>query len=114
MRHENKKVCRIVDELTTWLLQEDTNEIDLKIKKCEDRTLIRLVDYGTHLTDEDIEEISRTLNCQRQHEVEEYYWQLAGESDCDQELLLLGAMIDEAIVRKEDGNLILELTRMNE
>jgi len=43
--------------------------------------------------------------------MEEYYWQLAGESDCDDELTLVGAMIDEAKIEMKDGNLTMKLIR---
>jgi hypothetical protein len=52
-----------------------------------------------------------SLSIQRQHELEEYYWQLAGESDCDDELTLIGAMIDEATLELVDGNLHITLIR---
>lgn len=111
MRHENKKIARIVDELMTFFLCKDTNEVDFKIKKEIDRTIIKVVDYNTHFGDEFVDRFEEVLSVQRQCEVEEYYWQLAGENDCDEEFLLVGAMVDEAIVRKQDGNLYIELVR---
>ncbi|GAU77804.1 hypothetical protein [Fusibacter sp. 3D3] len=113
MRHETKKICRIVDELTTLFLREDTNEVDFKIKKEQDRTLIQITDYETHLSDEEIAHLKETLNAQRQYEIEEYYWQLAGETDDEAELTLVGAMIDAATVEKRAGNLYIELVRLN-
>lgn len=111
MRHETKKICRIVDELTTLLLREDTDEVDFKIKKEKDQTLIRIIDYRTKYTEEDVVELSDCLNVQRQHEVEEFYWQLVGETDNGSELTLIGAMIDHADVKLENNNLIIELIR---
>jgi len=111
MRHETKKISRIVDEIMTLLLKEDTNEVDFKIKREKNKTTINIIDYGTHFDNDCIEQFRRTLNAQRQWEVEEYYWQLAGENDCDEELILVGAMIDEAKVEKKDGNLYIELVR---
>lgn len=111
MRHEIKKICRIVDDLTTMFLSRDTNEVDFKIITGPDCAIIRIVDYNTRYDDEDINHLRALLNCQRQNEVEEYYWQLAGETDEDDELTLIGAMIDSATVEKRDGNLYLELIR---
>ncbi|MBN2795179.1 MAG: hypothetical protein JXR88_07220 [Clostridia bacterium] len=114
MRHEVKKICRIVDELTTLLLKEDTNEVDFKIKREKDRTVISIVDYRTTYTAEDVQEFSACFDVQRQHEVEEYYWQLVGESDGDAELTVIGTMIDEASVTLKDGNMYIELVRYRE
>jgi hypothetical protein len=111
MRHETKKISRIVDELTTLFLKKDTNEVDFKIKKEPDQTVIEIIDYRTHFEDAYIEQLRETLNIQRQWEIEEYYWQLTGETDYDEELCLVGVMIDEAIVEKRDGNLYMRLVR---
>lgn len=112
MRHEVKKICKIVDELTTLLLREDTDEVDFKIKTMETKTRIDIVDYNTKYTDEEIEELRLCFNIQRQHEVEEYYWQLVGGCDTDSELTVIGTMIDEAIIEVRDGNLYMTLIRI--
>ena len=114
MRHEIKKISKIVDELTTLFLRDDTNEVDFKIITGEDRTIIKIVDYNTKYSDRTINHLRTTFNRQRQYEIEEYYWQLACENDDDEEITLIGAMIDTAIVEKRDGNLYLELVRITE
>ena len=114
MRHEIKKICRIVDELTTMFLKDDTDEVDFKIITSPDKAIIRIVDYHTNYSDQMINHLRTTLNNQRQSEIEEYYWQLAGENDDDdEELTLISAMIDIATVEKREGNLYIELVRMN-
>ncbi len=111
MRHEMKKIGRIIDELITALLIEDTNELEIKIKTSNEETSIDIIDYNTHYSDEEAQRLDQLLNEQRQHEIEEYYWQLAGETDEGDELVLLSAMIDFAVVEIKDGNLHLELIR---
>jgi hypothetical protein len=113
MRHEKKKLCKIVDELTTLFLREDTNEVDFKIITESDRSIVRIVDYNTKYSEDFINHFEKMLNNQRQSEIEEYYWQLAGENDDDDELTLISAMIDSATVEKRDGNLYIELVRLN-
>lgn len=111
MRHETKKISRIVDELTTLFLKNDTDEVHFKIKRETHQTTIEIIGYRTHLDDEYINQLRQTLNIQRQWEIEEYYWQLTGETDYDEELTLVGAMIDEAVVEKREGNLYMNLIR---
>ncbi|WP_069998032.1 hypothetical protein [Cellulosilyticum sp. I15G10I2] len=113
MRHETKKISRIVDELATLFLKKDTNEVDFKIKREPHQTIIEIIDYRTHFDEVYINQLRETLNIQRQWEIEEYYWQLTGETDYDEELTLVGAMIDEATVEKKDGNLYMKLIRHN-
>ncbi len=111
MKHEIKKISKIVDELVTFFLKNDTDEIDIKIKKDEKNIIIKIVDYNTCFNKEDIDCITKLLCAQRQHEIEAYYWQLAGEIDSDSELILVGAMIDKAKVKIVDKNLCIELIR---
>lgn len=111
MHHEVKKISKIVDELMTFFLKEDTNEIDFSIKRESDKSIISITDYNTKFDDESIKQICETLNVQRQLEIEAYYWQLCGETDCDDELLLVGAMVDEVFVEKVEGNLVIKLIR---
>lgn len=111
MRHEIKKICRIVDELTTLFLKEDTDEVDFKIIRKPDRAVIKIIDYNSKLDDAFLEHFSKMLNSQRQSEIEEYYWQLAGETDDDDELTLISNMVDEATFEKRDGDLYVEITR---
>lgn len=111
MRHEVKKICRIVDELTTLFLRDDTDEVDFKIKREGGKSVITMIDYNTHFDDAYVLHLSEILNGQRQAEIEEYYWQLAGETDEGDELTLIGAMIDSAKVEKREGNLYVTLTR---
>ncbi|MDF2613064.1 MAG: uncharacterized protein K0S71_850 [Clostridia bacterium] len=113
MKHETKKISRIVDELTTLFLKQDTDEVDFKIKREPHQTTIKMIDYRTHFDDEYIDELRQQLSIVRQWEIEEYYWQLTGETDCDDELTLIGAMVDKAIVEKKDGNLYIELIRLH-
>ena len=114
MRHEMKKIGRIIDELITALLIEDTNALDIKIKTNSEKTMIAIVDYNTHYSQEEIQRLDQLLNQQRQHEIEEYYWQLAGETDEGDELVLLSAMIDHAVVEIKDGNLHMQIIRVHE
>ncbi|MPW25878.1 hypothetical protein GC105_08755 [Alkalibaculum sp. M08DMB] len=110
MKHELKKVCRIVDEMLTLLLH-DTTEVDFKIINRDEKVIIHILGYNTKFDDEYIDTLKIILNKQRQAEVEEYYWQLAGETESD-ELVLVSAMVDHATVEKQDGNLYIELIRL--
>lgn len=111
MRHEMKKIGRIVDELITLFLDDNPNEIDLKIITNEKETIITLKDYQTDYKIDEIQRLEAMLNQQRQHEIEEYYWQLAGETDEGDELVLVSAMIDEAILELVEGDLLMTLIR---
>ncbi len=111
MKHEIKKICKIVDEIVTFLLTDDTDMVDFKINRLADKTIINITDYNTRYTEKEVDELIECLNVQRQMEVEEYYWQLVGECDNDSELAIIGAMVDSAIIELRDNNLYMELIR---
>ena len=113
MKHEVKKISRIVDELVTFFLRKDSDEVDISIKRNDEQAVIRLIVHGTHFDREFMDYLEDSLNVQRQFEVEEYYWQLAGETDCDTEITLVGAMVDSASVCVVNGDLCIEIIRKN-
>ncbi len=113
MQHEIKKITRIVDEMLTMFMLNATDEMEVKIKKDLQKTSIYFTQHQCTFDEAYIEQLRKNLNIQRQCEVEGYYWQLTGENDIDEELFLVGAMIDKANIEKKDGNLNIELVRYN-
>jgi hypothetical protein len=111
MRHEIKKISRIIDEIVTFFLKKGSDEITTTIKRLEGETRITIVVSNTSLDEVFIQQLNTIMNSQRQHEVEEYYWQLAGEVDNDTELTLVGVMVDEAQIEVVDGKLQILLIR---
>ncbi len=111
MQHEIKRITRIVDDTLTLFMVNDAEEIDLKIKKDKTKTTITFTYNNCNLSDAYIEKLEKNLNIQRQHEVEEYCWKLTGENETNEDLFLVGAMIDQAYVTKKNGNLYIEVVR---
>ena len=77
--------------------------------------LVHTVSEATELglgIDRMIEEMIQTLStCSKQIELEEYYWELVGDSDIDSELTLVGAMVDEIDINVEDETIEIILVR---
>ncbi len=111
MQHETKKITLIVDELLTLLLQDGSNEIDIKIEKQNQKTEITMIQHHCCHDQRFIERLRFNLNTPRQKEVEGYYWQLAGENDSSDELYLVGTMVDQATVEKRGEDLFIHLVR---
>ena len=111
MHNEIQKTTKIIDEFTSLLIKKGTTEIDVKIKKEDDVTTIFITDYNTSMNEEDINNLNEFLNIQRQSEVEEYYWGLMGETSDEDELFLIGSMLDSATLELKDNNLYIKLIR---
>ncbi|MCE5196999.1 MAG: hypothetical protein LLG09_07730 [Negativicutes bacterium] len=111
MQHEAKKITRIVDELLTLLLLNESNEIDIKIQKQNQETEITMIQHQYSHDQRLIEQLRFNLNAPRQKEVEGYYWQLAGENASSDGLYLVGTMVDQATVEERGEDLFIHLVR---
>jgi hypothetical protein len=111
MHNEIQKTTKIIDEISSLLVNNGSLEIDIKLRLNNVCTKIFITDYNTRLNQEQIDSLSQFLNIPRQTEVEEYYWGLMGETSDDDEMFLVGSMIDSAKFELKDGNLYIEIVR---
>jgi hypothetical protein len=114
MRHEVKKIAKIVDELITFFFLRKTHVMGIEIKDIEDHYEITITNDCRNLDNDEIDSIKKLFSVQRQREMEEYYWQLTGEADTDTELTLVGIMIDKVDISVSDEKLVIKLTRYKE
>lgn len=111
MRHEVKKISKMVDELTTFFLEHEAKSLNIKIDNLIDREVIIVEAVALDDIKLCVKRLNRFLSYPREFEMEEYYWELAGETDSSEELGLVGTMIDEANIGYEDDKILLELIR---
>lgn len=111
MKHEIKKVSRILDELVTFCLNHGTENMKMSLESQEDCYKIQLEIDTIDCTDKRVKKLKKFLEGPRQTEIEEYYWELAGENDHDDELFLIGAMVDKAEVTFNGNALSIVLYR---
>lgn len=110
MNREVKKTGKIVDELVTFLLLKQHNNIDIKINYESDG--IHLKFKFDELNFEEDELLKNTLGQARDEQMEEYAWGLIGENDYACELNLLGMCIDNfKMIKQDDGSTIIEIYR---
>lgn len=100
MRNSQKSI-KLVSELTAFFFKAGAKEMDINIKDEEKEVVISIKAKIKDLTQDKLN-ILNDLNTPRQSQVEEYYWELAGENDQYQELTLVGMMIDQAEINYED------------
>ncbi|EOC99666.1 hypothetical protein [Caldisalinibacter kiritimatiensis] len=111
MKHEIKRISKILDELVTFCFLHGTNEMNVNIENHNEYFKISFVIDNIDCTDRRVQELKKLLNSPRQEEIEEYYWELAGECDSDTEFTLVGAMVDRAEVEFKGTSLYLTLYR---
>jgi hypothetical protein len=59
--------------------------------------------------EEAIAKLEDFLSSPREKEFEEYYWELAGESDHSEELYLVGTMVDEGSICYDEEERVIKI-----
>ena len=111
MKHEIKKISKILDELVTFCFKHGTNNMNISVENGETFFKIKIHTDNIDCDNKRVKLLKDLLNMPRQTEIEEYYWELAGENDHDTELSLVGMMVDEAEVEFQDTALTITLYR---
>ncbi|MBV1758353.1 MAG: hypothetical protein KMY55_10995 [Dethiosulfatibacter sp.] len=112
MSKENTKVIRIIDEIIHYLQFMGAKKIDLNYQEMVDSYILTFkCDY-----DKDkmkcIYQMVKCLHLERQEEMEDTFWALAGEHVRNQELALVGMMTDDAKIYFDDDRIEIMLERV--
>ena len=111
MVHEEKKVAKIIEELTMFFFTVGSDEIETRIKRDENFDFIWIsANYNPEYRDE-LEYLNEFLNKEKNDGLEDIYWELAGSGDPGEtsQLLLIGMMIDKAEIEISDTRVELKL-----
>ena len=100
MTHEEKKTAKIVEELTMFFFALEASYIDTRIERKKQHVTIRLeADFHPSFA-EKLAHLDHYLNGQKNDGMGDIYWELAGSGDPGEssQLLLVGMMIDRAVI----------------
>lgn len=114
MLHEERKISKIVEELTVYFLAVGADEIRSDIKIENKQAVIHFrANYHSEY-EKKLEDMKKYLKDQKNDGVEDIYWELAGSGDPGEssQLLLVGMMVDKADIQMKDG--FVELTLYKE
>ncbi len=114
MSLELEKSMRIINDIVSYCYYEGAEAFDIRL--CHGKgeaTGMEVSCLLPGLESEQVDEIRRVLQVPRQHEVEQDYWELTGETEFGGELSLAGVMSDRAEVRYENGRLVIAVFRDN-
>lgn len=113
MVHAEKKVAKIVEELTVYFFALGADTIESQIHREGKQVVISfLANYRPEYAYR-LHQLEEYLNGPKNDGIEDVYWELAGSGDPGEtsQLLLVGMMIDRANIRMEEGYVIMELYR---
>lgn len=109
MIHEEKKVAKIVEELTMFFFAIGADDIQSGIQLQKQQATISFranfhPDYRHKLN-----KLEQYLKEQKNDGVEDIYWELAGSGDPGEtsQLLLVGMMVDHAQIQWQENDYVL-------
>ncbi len=108
---EIKKACKIMEEFMLYLLKSGFLKVDSNISIEREQTTFTF--ETKKCKDKFCTQVEEFLNVGREFEVEEYGWELMGESDATNELELLGLLVDTVDIKHENEKTIFRIIRKN-
>ena len=96
MIHEEKKVAKIIEELTMYFFSIGATKIDSSIERSDAGEKITFRSNYDLQYEEDIQYLETCLGEEKNEGMEDIYWELAGSGDPGEssQLMLIGMMID--------------------
>ncbi|WP_156943671.1 hypothetical protein [Alkaliphilus transvaalensis] len=114
MDHEKARLLKIANEIAFYCYNLGADNMNINILNKEDYYEISLKCDIDNLPKNELEKLQQDLDVPRRHEVEEYLYELAGESQGFRELSLVGMMIDKVKIAYENRQFMITLYRNNE
>lgn len=111
MKMHLEKSMRILNDLMAFCHSLGAKEYDIHLAHEGDISRLHISSPIPDASPQAVEELREALNLPRQHEVEQNYWELSGDSEIEGELTLVGMMLDEAVVEYTGGVLSVKAWR---
>jgi len=114
MIHEEKKVGKIVEELTMFFFSIGADEIKTEIKRLDGQIQVLIDSNYQPEYQYNLHRLKEYLNEPKNEGMEDIYWELAGSGDPGEatQLLLIGMMLDKAEVEIQEGKVHLALYKV--
>lgn len=111
MIHEEKKITKIVEELTIYFFAIGADKISSQIEKLDGE--VRITFRSNYLPEYEpgIHTLEKYFNEPKNEAIEDIYWELAGSGDPGEstQLVLLGMMIDRYEIKRYEQEVELVL-----
>lgn len=113
MKHEIKKLSKMIDEVATYFMRNyECFDIDISIRQSDGDFTLRFLMNNIDISQKEVDDLRNRLTLERRPEVEDYYWQLTGQTEDSSQLRLIAMMCDEAEVSYTNRSLLLRLRRV--
>lgn len=111
MLHEEKKIVKIVEELTVYFLAIGANDIQSGIIRDDNGVTIKFHSNYNPDYEDILSNLEEYLNEPQNDGIEDIYWELAGSGEPGEssQLMLVGMMTDYAEIEIQDGYVYIKL-----
>ena len=111
MTHEEKKVAKIVEELTMFFFTIGADQMNSGLTREDNGVTITFEANYQPEYEHRLHSLEKYLNEPKNEGIGDIYWELAGSGDPGEtsQLQLIGMMIDEAQIVYGEGNVKLKL-----
>ncbi|MFP4478381.1 MAG: hypothetical protein ACLFPM_02985 [Candidatus Izemoplasmatales bacterium] len=100
-KREYRVDAKIIKQLSQYLMFHGIKEFSLSFQSSKNE--VTFIIESELITPEISEYMKDKISRKREIEVEVYGWELLGDTDSQNELDILGALIDEISIRKENN-----------
>lgn len=116
MTHTEKKITKIIEELTLFFFAVGGCQIQSGIEKKESNVIITFQSNFQLEYQQKINHLEEYLNEPKNEGIEDLYWELAGSGDPGEssQILLVGMMVDKAEVLIKENMVFLKLYKQIE
>jgi len=111
MKYDIQKISKIVEEIIDFFYSHSAKKVNISIEDTKDAYIIEVQSNNIICSSDKVKKLKELLSVQRQREMEEYYWQLAGSDIEGDEYNLVGMMVDEAYTDYKEPSLKVKLVR---
>ncbi|WP_425446611.1 hypothetical protein [Dethiothermospora halolimnae] len=104
MDKEKQRIIGMINELITFLLNNKTSSIHINVKENDRETKISIC---CNINDAKVlKDLKNKIMSDRSEEVEELYWELLGDTNENDDLYILGSMIDKSNIKYTETNMM--------
>jgi hypothetical protein len=107
--HEIEKNVKIIDELIIYLFNKGYHLFDFNLNFKPEASIITIVIEDSN--QELMETIKEDIHIERDEELEDYGWELLGESCESREIICVGMLVDKMDLSYDGKNTKIELYR---
>lgn len=105
----NQKICKIVEEMSLYILENSSSNLNIDIRQSEHQTVLTFVMDKCSEAVKDF--MLGKIKGERDKEIEEYGWELMGEGASDDDLGIINCLIDEISYEERGDKSVVRMVR---